>query len=179
VKRALGVVGSVAGVGVPAWSFFSSYPPPLFPGVTLITAALSGAIWAMTRKKSDGAPGAAWRIIIAMVLLTTYIALLQFATLPIPPEKDKRVQIGFGMADSSLTDTAKRWKQTHPEITAYDMADKEAAFEPDRVPLLWQTWSIYTAGSCLIALYLIGFSLWTAGFALLGIRDNAAPAPTP
>jgi uncharacterized membrane protein HdeD (DUF308 family) len=174
-KRVLGLVGAVAGVGVPAGSFFSSYPPPLFPGVTFITAGLSVAIWAMSSKGSEEKRKAKKRIIPAVLLLTVYIVLLQFTTLRIPPDKEKRVQTGFGTANWSLTESGKAWKQKFPEMTAEEMASREAAFVPERVSILWQTWSVYVSGILLIALYLLGFALWTSGFAILGIGGPDDP----
>jgi hypothetical protein len=95
--------------------------------------------------------------------------MLQFTTLPIPPEKDKRVQIGFGTANWSLTDVGKKWTTDHPSITAEEIAAREAAFDQGRVFIVWPTWSVYLAGTCLILLYFIAFGLWTSGFAILGI----------
>ena len=169
MKRLLGLSGATAGVGVPAWSFFTSYPPPLFPGITWITAALSLAIWVISSKRSNKQGTAKWRIITAVGLLIFYIALLQFTTLPIPPENKNRVQIGFGTAQWTLTKDGQKWKTTHPAITAYEIADRESAFVQDRVTIAWEIWSVYSAGICLILFYFAGFGLWTSGFALLGI----------
>ncbi|MEN3371152.1 MAG: hypothetical protein V7609_3295 [Verrucomicrobiota bacterium] len=167
-KRILAVGGGVAGVGVPAWSFFSSYPPPLFPGVTLITAALSVAIWAIVSKgPKSGRPS--WRIIAAVALLSSYIVLLQFTTLPIPPDNDNRVQIGFGTENWTLTNAGQGWKEKYPLMTAYEIANRESAFDQQRVPIVWRAWSVYVSGISLIVLYFVGFALWTAGFAILGI----------
>ncbi len=189
-RRLVGYAGAAAGVVLPAASFFTSYPPPLFLGISILTSALSAAIFAIVatgvtggKALPDRAPGrrAGIYIVAAFVFLAVYILLFQFTTLPIPrPEKDKdkkeeRVQIGFNSLPWSLTTAGKGWTETNPAITAYEIASNEAAFAQERVPIAWKIWTIYTAGSVLIMLYSIGFLLWTAGFALLGITDNGVP----
>lgn len=178
IKRILGGIGAIAGVGVPAWSFFSSYAPPLFPGVTVIVAALSAAIWAavkLSKRVGDEQPptgqvkSAIVLIVVAILLISGYILLLQFTGLPVPPEKVRRVQIGFAMANWSLTDVGRKWKAEHPAWTVEEIAASEAAFDQGRVFIIWQTWSVYCAGFALIVLYFVGFGLWTSGFALLGV----------
>lgn len=178
MKKLISWVGGLGVVGVPAWSFFSSYAPPLFPGVTLIVAALSGAIWAAVKlpKRSGATQIAKERVKAALILIAAatvliiaYILLLQFTGLPIPPEKEKRVQIGFGTANWSLTDVGRKWKSEHPAWTAEEIAEREAAFDQGRVFIVWNTWSVYCAGLGLIILYFVAFALWGSGFAILGI----------
>lgn len=175
------LLGAAAGIGVPGSLFFSSYPPPLFPGVGFITAALSTAIWAIVSFGSsthEQTPppnrrrAAKCSILFAACLITAHILLLQFTTLRVPSDSTKRVQIGFGTEDWSLTAAGRAWKQSKPGITAFEIASNEAAFDQDRVPKAWETWSVYAAGFSLIVLYLAGFSYWARGFALLGIRDG-------
>ena len=175
MRRILSGLGAIVGVGVPAGSFFSSYAPPLFPGVTFIVSALSIWIYAMSKRKGSTRS----RIIVAVALIALYILLLQFTSLPIPPEKEKRVQIGFDTLNWSLTEAAQKEKAEHPTWTAEDLAFSEAAFDPQRVYIVWRTWSVYLAGSCLIVLYFVGFALWTTGFARLGIGGPEAGGASP
>jgi hypothetical protein len=87
------------------------------------------------------------------------------------------VQIGFNTLPWSLTSAGRAWLESNPAITAAEIAANEAAFAQERVPIAWKVWTIYAAGSALIALYSVGFLLWTAGFAFLGITDNSRPTP--
>ncbi len=171
-------LGAASGVGVPAFTFFSSFPPPLFPSVSLISAALSGAILLIAlawNPKADGPDQTLPRIVRqgkrflfwSVPLLIVYILLLQFTTVPIPTEPSTRLQIGFGTFDWTLTEAARDWKSSNPSLTVTQMIKKEAAFTQDRIAILWQTWSVYLAGFLLIVLYFSGFVTWTSGFALL------------
>jgi hypothetical protein len=148
----------------------------LFPQISLITAALSTAILVMALAwqpkvalAQHGMPPivkiAAHFIGWALLLLILYPLLFNFTTLDAP--SGKRLQIGFGMETWTLTDAGKDWVRAQPTITKGQMAASEAAFEQDRLAILWRTWSIYFAGSLLIVLYFLCFTLWTTGFALL------------
>ena len=171
-------LGAASGVGVPAFTFFSSFPPPLFPSVSLISAALSGAILIITlacNSKADGPDQTLPRIVkqskrfllFSVPLIVLYILLLQFTTVPIPIEPSTRLQIGFGTFDWTLTKAAGEWMNSSSSMTPIQMIKNEAAFTQDRIAILWQTWSVYVAGFLLIALYFAGFVTWTKGFALL------------
>jgi len=166
------------GVGVPAFLFFTSFPPPLFPCVSLIIAALSSAILFIAfvwNPKADGPDQTLPRIVNhakrfllwSIPLLIAYILLLQFTTLPMPTEPRTRLQVGFGKFDWTLTEAGRDWKRSNPLLTVTQMVKNEAAFTQDRVAILWQTWSIYLAGFLLIALYFSVFITWAGGFALL------------
>ena len=171
-------LGAGSGVGVPAFTFFSSFPPPLFPGISLISAALSTAIllialaWnpkvtepdhTLPRIVKQGKRFLFWSV----PLLIAYILLLQFTTVPLPTESGTRLQIGFGTLDWTLTEAARDWKSLNPSLTVTQMIKNEAAFTQDRIAILWKTWSVYIAGFLLIVLYFSVFITWTSGFALL------------
>jgi hypothetical protein len=170
-------VGAGSSVGVPAFTFFTSFPPPLFPGISLISGAISTAIlifaFAWTPKadiKDQIMPlilrRVKWLLFFSILLLFAYILLLQYTTI-IPTGQNTRLQIGFGKIDWTLTVVGKEWKRSKPWLTVTQMAEREAAFTQDRLEILWEPWSIYLGGSLLIALYFLGFSLWASGFALL------------
>ena len=171
-------VGAASGVGIPAASFFTSLTPPLFQEVSLITTALSGAIVAMAAKRRPRPTHKGWQmpvsttlapifLAVAIVFLVGYVLLLQFTTVIGPEGSETRYQIGFGTTDWSLTDVAKGWKRENPALTPKELLMKEAAFDQDRVAILWTTRSIYAAGALLILLYFLGFTCWTLGFAFL------------
>ena len=173
-------LGAASGAGVPAFTFFSSFPPPLFPSVSLISAALSGAIlfialiWKPKAERQDQTLPRILKqgmrvLILSVLLLIVYILLLQFTTVPvpIPTQPSTRLQIGFGMSDWTLTGAGRDWKSSNSSLTVEQMIRNEAAFTQDRIGILWQTWSIYLAGFLLIAFYFLAFIAWTSGFALL------------
>lgn len=174
--------GAATGVGVPAYSFFSSYSPPLFPSISLITAALACAIFVTitltSRRRQKADPSlkqimCAWLCLIAAIcLIIGYILLFQYTTVVISPSDNQRLQIGFGTAEWTLTQTGREAKQRRPTLTASELLRNEADFAQERVPRLWQNWSIYAAGFGLIVLYLPGFLLWTTGFSILGIKSS-------
>jgi hypothetical protein len=113
---------------------------------------------------------AAFLIGVSVLLLVLYVLLFQFTTISAP--SGKRLQIGFGRANWSLTDGGKTWVRTQPSITVVEMVENEAAFDQGRLTILWTTWSIYTAGGLLILLYFVGFVCWTKGFAILAKQDS-------
>jgi hypothetical protein len=171
-------LGAASGASVPALTFFSSYSPPIFPGVSFITTALSGAILLIVVKwnpKADGHDQPIPRIVkqgmrflvASLLLLIAYILLLQFTTIRMPTEPNIRLQIGFGKFDWTLTEAGKSWKRFNPSLTVTEMVRNEAAFTQERVEILWQTWSVYLAGFLLIVLYFFAFITWAGGFALL------------
>jgi hypothetical protein len=168
-------VGAGIGVGVPGYTFFTTYPPPLFPMISLITA-LSAAILIIVlawRPRRDSPRQSTPRIVkkagysigAALLLLVVYGLLFNFTTIATP--SGNRLQTGFGRAYWSLTEAGKAWVRTQPDITVVQMVSNEAAFDQDRLTILWPTWSIYSAGALLIFLYFSGFILWATGFALL------------
>jgi hypothetical protein len=154
-KRLAGYAGAATGVVVPAASFFSSYAPPLFLGITILTSALSAAIFAVVSAGVTGAKAladqarakrAAIYIAVAFALFTIYMLLFQFTTIEVPrPETDKdkkeeRIQIGFNTLSWSLTPAGLGWKERNPAITAEEIAANEAALRSstgaDRVEIV-------------------------------------------
>lgn len=178
-------LGGISGVAVPGYQFFTSFPPPLFPGISLITAALSAAVLVIViawRPKADdrldGMPPVVrlgGRFIgSAVLLLILYILLLQFTT--IETSSGKRLQIGFGQASWSLTEAGRDWIKAQPTITVGQMVADEAASNQDRISILWTARSIYLAGVLLVVLFVLCFLIWTTGFALLAKHQNLTQA---
>ena len=171
VKRVAGWIGGVGGVATPGWLYFKNYVPPLFPGITILVAALPLAIWFLVWRGSIRRHAALAQLIIAGVLLFIYALLLQFTTLTPAGNPKQRVQIGFGTVNWTLTQAGNDWMSAHPSSTAFDLADSDAAFVQQRVYKLWQTWSVYCAGALLILFYVLGFIFWSCCFANLGLGE--------
>jgi hypothetical protein len=172
VRGTLKAIGIGAGVATPAALWFSTYTPPLFPGIAFVTAGLSTVIAATIPKRNPDRTGSTvktWILAaIAIGLLTTYILAFQLTTVAVPPDDDKRLQIGFGKAAFSLTDVGRSWTRDRPSISPEEMLMNEAAFSPGGVYKIWNKPSVAAAGALLIVLYLVGFATWTAAFAMLG-----------
>jgi hypothetical protein len=167
--------GSASGVGVPAVAFFTSFSPPLFPSISIFIAALSGAVIFLWNPGADK-PDQTRRSIVkkskrflfsSIFLLIVYILLWTFTTVTNPIATDTHLQIGFGLFDWTLTDAARDWLNDKPTLTVIEMIKYEAAFTQDRITILWQTWSVYVAGTLIIVLYFLAFFIWAIAFALL------------
>ena len=171
MKRVVGWIGGAGGVATPAWIYFKNYAPPLFPGITVLVAALPLAIWFLVWRGSIRRRAAAVQLIVAGLLLFIYALLLQFTTLTAAGNPKQRVQIGFGTVSWTLTQYGNNWMRAHPSSTAFDLANSDAAFVQHRVPKLWQTWSVYCAGALLILLYVLAFVFWSCCFANLGLGE--------
>src|SRR5437899_13095529 len=98
MKRVAGWIGGAGGVATPAWLYFKNYAPPLFPGITVLVAALPVAIWFLVWRGSMRRRAAAVQLIVAGLLLFIYALLLQFTTLTPAGNPKQRVQIGLGPA---------------------------------------------------------------------------------
>lgn len=173
-------LGAVSGAGLPAITYFTTLAPPLFAEAGLITSALAGAILiiaATWKAKNDTGLGyvkiAAGFLAVAIPLLVAYSLLLNFTTVVGPGVDGTRYQIGFGRAEFSLTEVGNAYVKHNPTLQPKQLMMNEAAFDQDRVPILWKTWLIYAAGLLLIVVYFFGFLCWTIGFALLAKHQRA------
>ena len=159
------------GITIPALSYFTSYSPPLLPGISVLITAIAAAIaWIVVRSDPAKDRKRVTRWLIAAVAFLVFYALLMQFTTAIPIEH--RLQIGFGLQPWSLTDAGRMWIRTVPTITVAQMLKNEAVVEQPQVELLWQTWSVYLAGLLLISLYALGFTGWTAAFAILAKQPD-------
>lgn len=167
-----------AGAIVPGYAFFTTYPPPIFPGITILTSVLSVAVMYITFALSSqtascqGRPAhlvrwAALLLLMAFVCLTAYVLLLRYCTVLEPQEYLQRFQVGFWKFDWCLTDAGLNLKRNIPLAPLEDWMLSESAFRQGGPEIIWQAWSIVTAGFALILTYIVGFVLWTIGFSLL------------
>jgi len=183
IKGALKWFGAGAGAAVPAYSYFTSSVPPLFPEIGLITGALAGAIifsvstYKPTRDSRQTAiprlvrAGLAF-ISLATILLIVYTILFRLCTIQ-APGRDVRFQIGFGNFDWSLTEVGKNCVHQY-DNSITDCMLSQTAFTDGGPERIWHPWSIYFAGILLIIVHLLGFTLWTLGFSVLAKQKSAA-----
>lgn len=179
LKKSLLWLCAGAGTLVPGYSFFTSYPPPIFPGIGILTSCLSAAIivitFATNKSSGENCPEHFYRkvsllLVLAFLCLTMYVLLLRYCTVLEPQNYSHRFQVGFWKYDWSLTDAGINLKKTNPLSPIEDWMMREGAFIDGGPEIIWQPWSIITAGCSLLFFYMTGFVLWTIGFTLLARR---------
>jgi len=171
-------LGAGAGSLVPGYSYFTSYEPPLFHGVGLITGALAGALIAIVRlyipRRSSESPVRVPCMFLAsaLIFLIAYVAMVRYWTATAPQENAPRFQVGFGKWEAGLTELGLRYKKGPlGSESIVDWMLRETAFCQGGPEKLWKTWSILAAGIIMITAYFIAFVCWTCGFALLAKRS--------
>lgn len=184
-KDADEVIGALKGVagflaagatGLPCGTFFTDSAPPDFAPISLVTSGLVPAVLlcsyfnAPDRKRIPGRVCLCF--FLTVVLLIAYFSLLQYWTV-LPPRgrEGHRVQIGFHMADWSLTDGAKQLIDEGQDVQLSTPNDLMLAFGvwggKGRVTSIWKTTSVVAAGLILVFTFLAAFSLWAYGCGIL------------
>jgi hypothetical protein len=170
--------GAGTGAIVPAWDFFKSEVPPSFPEIGILMVPLAAAIALIMSiygsgearnriaLKSSVVRGATC-IAISLVLLISYRVFLDNWTVLDPQSFRTRYQIGFGESGWSLTAVGLATKAALGTSTPGKLMLANRGFAPSGPAQIWKQWTIDMAGVVLILLYLVGFILWTSGFALL------------
>ncbi|HJR06842.1 MAG TPA: hypothetical protein VJ842_06265 [Pyrinomonadaceae bacterium] len=176
-KSISGLLVSV-GTLIPAYAYFTKYAPPLLEASSLLTAALAAAtvIYAYYYKPA-GEPDAhnvpsiiklaRNLLIISLALFIIYIILFRVCTVPVPREDNRRWQIGFNRYDWSLTEEGKSLKQAHPATSMPEFMLWGRVYDESRIEVYWKTWTIYLAGTLMIVLFILTFTLWNFGWSLL------------
>lgn len=174
-KSIMGVLASI-GILVPAFSYFTTYPPPFLYGSSILVTAFAGATVIITyyfspRTRVGGrlpplVSLAKKMLIISVVLLVLYLVFLRLSTV-VSPGNTARFQIGFDKFEWSLTDEGKKVKAENPNATTQDWMLDDALFRPGGADVLWQSWTIYLSGILMVLIFIFTFVLWTFGWALL------------
>jgi len=167
---ALAWLGGSAGLAIPAASsFFKAYVPPLFPPIGFTVAPVGAAIILAVWLTSGAVKLRRAIVLIAtgVVLISAYLLLLSAWTVVDPQTTDHRYQIGFRKWQPGLTDVGLSELQDHRDERVEDWMLNETAYSDDGPAKIWKEWTILTAGSALLAAYLLGFVSWAVGFALL------------
>ena len=175
--------GTVA--AVPGYTFFTTYPPPIFPGISILTTALAAAViyitWTYNPRTASGARrfqklirlAILW-LVIAFICLFLYVVLLRYCTVLEPQTYKQRFQVGFWKLESSLTQVGLNLKREIPAAPLEDWMLRESAFRPGGPEIIWTEWSITIAGFLLVFTYMAGFVIWTAAFSLLAKHKTNA-----
>ncbi|WNM61913.1 hypothetical protein [Candidatus Nitrospira neomarina] len=163
------LAGSAGGL-LPGIAFFNTYAPPMFEAVSLLTGGVAIAIVLHALKSGHATKGSAKKaiilILLGLLLVVSYGFGRSFWTVSPPAGwPPDRIQIGFYLADWSLTDKAQEYMIDHPDYTVEKLMLSFAAYDhPEKI---WKVWSIISAGFILIVVFSGGFLLWAYGFALL------------
>ena len=175
ITKNLGWMGAGVSAVLPGISFFTSYTPPLFPSISIITFALAGFIvfGVAQGKVPHGyrSRRVAYRAMAASVAgLVLYMILLQVSTVLDPQAGHVRCQIGIWNVDQSLTALGLKVKAYSPDPPDWMMAD--ALFGKCKSNALvttkfWTMSSFLAAGGTLIVSYILAFVGWTYAFATM------------
>jgi hypothetical protein len=181
--------GLLVGVGtlIPTYAYFTKYAPPLLEAATLLTAALAAAtvIYAYYYPSPEAVANhippliklGRNLLIISLGLFVIYLILFRVCTVPVPRQDSLRWQIGFDRYDWSLTENGKSLKQAHPDTSMREFLLWGRVYEEGRITVYWKDWTIYLAGSVMIVLFILTFTLWNFGWSLLAkqkaISDNS------
>jgi len=178
MERLIGVLKSfygmtaTIGVIVPGFTFFTSYAPPMFEEISLITSALCvGVMVVLSNRKNRKSNGLKW-LVVAFVLLVLYLFFLNSTTINI---HDERWQAGFGTQRWSLTPEALKMIEAAPDCAR----SKEellncAGHIKTSVLRIWSVESIYLASGCLILVFTASSVIWTAGWTILARQQRTA-----
>ena len=184
-KSALKWVHGLAGATgalIPGFAWFSSYSPPLFKAATLLTGGGAAAVLILGFS-SKGMRAALLRrgvrcVLFALGLIVSYGVLFEFTTLvDLNAEPVRRIQIGFGTAEWSLTPAALEILD-HPDVKRQPdkLAHAFGIFGGVSAPsVAWKQWAIYLASVLLTLLFASGFLLWSYGFAVLARGTSLQP----
>jgi hypothetical protein len=175
--KGLFLLAASLGSLLPGFAFFLNLSPPFIPGTALVTALAAALVaiafaWPRKRSTSDTVVKkeflrAAAVIFASFFLAVSYISLYKFTTVvpPVPPPTVS-CQTGFGL--SYLTESARLFIKENPALAnPQDLMLAYAAFAGCRSDLIWESWSILTAGVVLITHFSAASLLWALGFAWL------------
>lgn len=175
--------GSI-GTIVPGVSFFVEEAPPLFNATGLLTSGVAVAvlIWGFNQRleRSRIPRRAVVSVVGALVLIVSYRVCLAYLTV-LPPRQGNREQIGFFMSNWSLTKSASEFiRRTEGDIrTPQELMLAYGGFGDRQIVwTIWEPWTIVSAGSILILLFVLSFLLWSYAFAILAqyIGNRKSPS---
>jgi hypothetical protein len=178
--RGLGAVVAAFTQFFPGAAYFYDFAPPFFPPLGIFVSIVGVVVMLLSynywrHKKNVGGWSIAL-IVAAVILLAVYGVCLQYLTV-IPPQgrSGGRRQIGFYMAEFSLTpkafDLVMHPEKLNPPREISTPNDLMGAFGVwggvGRTDEIWTLQSILLAGTALFCLFLAGFVVWACGIGAL------------
>ena len=173
---------------IPGVSYFANLTPPLFYEIGWITSFIAAfvaiVIYYYTPQKTRKHVSLPFLIrkailflSLSIVLVIGYSILFSLCTVTITGS-NKKIQIGFGKYEWSLTDYGKEKKRTDPMSTP-DQWIMEETFYKGVAFNYWKPWTVYLSGVLMIAIFLFTFIFWTWGWCLIAKQmalDSQRPA---
>jgi hypothetical protein len=186
IQRSVKTIATLGGAlsgGLPGAAYFTHNAPPLFALTALVSGGVGVAVFVyvfLIRPDARRAARNAVRILIAAVFLGAAYGLL-LTLLSVAPPTDAqtdgvRFQIGFRMADFSLTADGRAKRDQLDLRTPEDLMLAYGGYEQGTTYRIWQTWTIIASGILLIVLFVVTFILWAYGLALLAWSLSKQPS---
>ena len=180
------LVAEAAG-DIPGIDVLADLAPPLVkPIVALVTGGAAVAITVWGAKPWSDAPAklatrALQLVLLSVLLMIPYLLALQSWTEGAPADRPgiDRTQIGFGVAEWTLTEEGNRILQALIDSEAGEptpeflLLSKSAHLDDDNVKLIWKPWTVNLAATLLALLYFLVLFIWSLGFALLDKQIRA------
>lgn len=175
-------LGAIAMPGLVAWT--NCAPPSFAPFVPLLlpfTAVVM--LWGFyrVRNRPSMLPRAISAMLCVMLMLCIYALLLNYVTVAPPPGFDaERVQIGFGLAEFSLTPTAKNYLQ-QPTLEVNTSSDLMLHFgvwgDVNSIDRVWKWQCVVAAGLLLQFLFIASIGLWAYAMGIVNKFIQTMPEP--
>lgn len=172
--KALAALAGGAAALIPGSGYFIGVVPPLFEASALLTSGVAVAIVVAValrrpRPRADASRALA-AMLLALALVVVYGLGSRYWTVGPPPGYEgQRIQVGFHLAEWSLTPQAREQLEKNRNTTAEELMLILGGYGPGLpVERIWTTWSVIASGLALVAAYCASFILWAYGFALLG-----------
>lgn len=158
----------------------SAYPPPKFESSGSTTISLVGVAFvfvgyfAVKQRKNKVRLGATI-MAISLLFQVPYFFLLDSTTAVLPGRACQRLQIGFGMAEWSLTDKAQKMAARGEVATPIDLLQSISAWGGGgQAQEMWKQWSIWLAAAILHTIFLLAVIGWGCGLGitLRSVKDR-------
>lgn len=169
LKSIYGLTGGI-GVLIPGMTYFTNYPPPILPAISLFTAMVALATIFLTYffnlKANKTKKILLLSFAASILILISYFVLFGMTTIQDPQGKQV-YQIGFHKCDWSLTQEGRAVKKNYPMKTIEEWMLQDALFKRGGPEILWKNWTIETAGVLLAVLFLFSFVLWVFAWGIV------------
>ena len=174
IQKMKSIEGLVSAIGcaIPGIMYIEKLGlPPQFPWIAILVIPLS-----IFFSYAEHLPGNRFLrhcspiilITISVILIIGYTLLYNTTTISID---DKSYQIGFGTANFSLTDEGMKIKNGNCPGNDKNSLLMCTGFLPERIPLIWKSWTVICTGLILLLLYILGPVIWTVAWYKLA-SDN-------
>lgn len=174
IGKALGAFSTAAagGLAVPAVAAWKSWVPPYFPGIWLITSALSVAsavfVYLSFRKKSPSKGLGLAMITLGVIFYLSYGACYKSFTATNKNNTEQTLQIGFRLADFSLNEDPaeraliKQYGSPEAALDGHGWSDESAS-------RIWKPETRIATAIIMIIIFILSAVLWSIGWTIFAI----------